>query len=122
MKGYLKRKWVGVWNTIVGGSVPSKNQTKGATQKEAKKNNAVALKTILNGLSNFFKESIGPHSSAKDLWMKLEKVYQYKRKDVEDNSIKDNEGKDSPKSSNCNNSKCDDVECSPANKEEDPTE
>jgi hypothetical protein len=32
--------------------------------------------------------------------MNLEKVYQEKRKDTEDNSIKDNEGKDSPKSSN----------------------
>ena len=25
MKGYLKSKGAGVWNTVVGGSVPSKN-------------------------------------------------------------------------------------------------
>jgi hypothetical protein len=41
--------------------------------------------------------------------VKLEKVYQEKIKDIEDNTIKDNEGKDSPKYYDCNNSKCDDV-------------
>ena len=51
---------------------------------------------------------MGQCTSTKDLWLKLEKVYQ----DKEYNSIKENEGKDSPKSSNWNNSKCDDVECS----------
>jgi hypothetical protein len=119
MKGYLNSKGSGVWNTVVGGSVPSKNHSKGASQKEAKKKNGVVFKTILNGLSYFPKERIGPHSSAKDLWMKLEKVYQDKRKDTEDNSIKDNEGKYSPKSFDCNNSKCDDVECFHTNEEED---
>jgi hypothetical protein len=34
MKGYLKEKGVGVWNIVVGGSVPSKNKTKGVDQKE----------------------------------------------------------------------------------------
>jgi hypothetical protein len=51
--------------------------------------------------------------------LKLEKVYQDKRKDIENNFIKDNEGKDSPKSSDCNNSKFDDIECFPKNEEED---
>jgi hypothetical protein len=114
MKGYLKEKGVGVWNTVVGGSIPLKNQSKFAAQKEAKKHNAVTLKTIFNGLSYYVKESIGPHSSTKDLWLKLEKVYQ----DKEDKSIKDNEGKDSPKSFDCNNSKCDNVECSLTSEEE----
>jgi chromosome segregation ATPase len=57
--------------------------------------------------SGSVKESIGKCTSAKDLWLKLEKAYQ-------DSVI--NEGKDSP---GCNNSKCNDVECSPANEEED---
>jgi hypothetical protein len=87
-----------------------KNQSKFAAQKEAKKNNAVAFKTIFNGLSGSVKESIGKCTSTKDLWLKLEKAYQ-------DSVI--NEGKDSPKYSDCNNSKCNDVECSPANEEED---
>jgi hypothetical protein len=103
MKGYLKSKGAGVWDTVVVGPVPSKNQSKFV----AKKNNAVAFKTILNGLSGSVKESIGKCTSTKDLWLKLEKAYQ-------DSVI--NEGKDSP---GCNNSKCNDVECSPANEEED---
>jgi hypothetical protein len=70
MKGYLKSKGAGVWNTFVFGPVPSKNQSKFAT----KKNNVVAFKTILNGLSGSVKESIGNFTSAKDLWLKLEKT------------------------------------------------
>ena len=57
---------------------------------------------------------MGQCTSTKDLWLKLEKVYQ----DKEYNSIKDNEGKDSPKSSYCKNSKYDDVECSSTSEEE----
>jgi hypothetical protein len=93
----LNSKGAGVWNTVVGGPIPSNDQSKGAANKEAKKKNVVALNTILNGLSHSFKESIGTHSSTKDLWLKLEKVYRDKRKDTEDNSMKDNEGKYSPK-------------------------
>ena len=103
MKGYLKEKGASVWKSVIGGSIPSKNQSKFVAQKEAKKNNVVELKTIFNGLSYSVKEIIRQHSSPKDLWLKLEKVYQ----DKEDNFIKDNEGKDSTKSSICNNSKCD---------------
>jgi hypothetical protein len=79
MKGYLKAKGARVWNTVVGGSVPSKNQSKFTAQKEENKNNAVALKTIFNGLSGSVKENIRQHSSAKDLRLKLEKVYQDKK-------------------------------------------
>jgi hypothetical protein len=122
MKGYLNSKGVGVQDTVVVGSVPSKKQSKFASQKESKKKNAVAFKTIFNGFLGSIKESIGKCTSAKDLWLKLEKAYQDKRQDAKDNPIKDmkqiNEGKDPPKYSYCNNSKCKDVECSPANKEE----
>jgi hypothetical protein len=82
MKAYLKGKQEGVWNIVVGGSVPSKNQSKFVAQKEVNKNNAMALKTIFNGLSGSVKEIIGQHSSTKDLWLKLEKVYQDKRQDT----------------------------------------
>ena len=117
MKGYLKEKGAGVWNTVVAWTVPSKNPLKFAT----KKNNAVALKTVFNGLSGSIKESIGKSTFAKYLSLKLEKEYQDKRQDTKDNPIKDvkkiNEGKDPPKYYDCNNSKCNDVECSLANKE-----
>jgi hypothetical protein len=62
------------------------------------KRNALSLKTIFNGLSSVFKEIMGECTSIKDLWLKLEKVYQ----DKEDNPIKDNEGKYSPKYFDCN--------------------
>jgi hypothetical protein len=58
---------------------------------------------------------MGQCTSAKDLWLNLEKVYQNKQ----DNSIKDNEGKYSPKSSDCNDSNSNNVECSSTNEEED---
>jgi hypothetical protein len=118
MKGYLKEKGEGVWKVTIGGSVPLKNKSKFAAQKEEKKNDALALKTIFNGLSSSVKESMGQCTSAKDLWLKLEKTYQGKKEDTEDNSIKNNEGKESPKSSDCNNSKCDDVECFSTSEEE----
>jgi chromosome segregation ATPase len=116
MKGYLKEKGAGVWKEAIGGSVPLKNKSKFAAQKEEKKNDALALKTIFNGLSSSVKESMGQCTSTKDLWLKLEKVYQ----DKEDNSIKDNEGKDSPKYSNFNTPS--EVECSLTNEEEDIVE
>jgi hypothetical protein len=69
------------------------NKSKFVSQKESKKNDTLALKTILNGLSSFVKERMGECTSTKDIWMKIEKVYQ----DKEDNSIRYNEDKDSPK-------------------------
>jgi hypothetical protein len=88
----------------------------------SKEKNVVMVTTIFNGLSSYFKESIGQCTSTKDLWMKLEKAYQDKIQDIEKNPIKDmkqiNEGKDPPKYSNFNDSKCNDVECYPPNKEE----
>jgi hypothetical protein len=59
MKVYLKEKGAGVWKETIGGSVPLKNKSKFSAQKEEKKNDALALKTILNGLSSSIKESMG---------------------------------------------------------------
>jgi hypothetical protein len=93
MKAYLKEKGAGVWKENIGGSVPLKNKSKFASQKEEKKNDALALKIILNGLSICIKESMGQCTSTKDLWLKLEKTYQGKKEDTKDYSIKNNEGK-----------------------------
>ena len=109
MKVHLKEKGVGVWKASIGGSVPLNNESKFAAQKEENKNDALALKTIFNGLSSSIKKSMGQCTSAKDLWLKLENTYQRKKEDTKDNSIKNNEGKESPKSSIFNDSKCDDV-------------
>jgi hypothetical protein len=83
----------------------------------------VALKILLNGLSDTFKTRIGICTSSKDLWLKLENMYQIKNEDTEDIPIKDededstiNKVKDSPKYFDCNSS---DIESSSASKEED---
>jgi hypothetical protein len=110
MKVHLKVTGEGIWKETIGGSIPLKNKSKFSAQREEKKNDALALKTILSGLSISMNESMGQCTSAKDLWLKLEKTYQSKKEDTKDNSIKKNEGKESPKSSICNDSKCDDVE------------
>jgi hypothetical protein len=110
MKVHLKEIGVGVWNEAIGGSVPLNNKSKFASQREEKKNDALALNTILSGLSSSIKESMGECTSAKDLWLKLEETYQSKKEDFEDNSVKINEGKEYPKTHDCNISKCDDVE------------
>jgi hypothetical protein len=70
----------------------------------------VALKILLNGFSDTVKASIRLCTSAKDLWMKLEKMYQIKNEDIENIPIKDededstiNKGNDSPQYFDCNN-------------------
>jgi hypothetical protein len=85
MKQYLKSRGSEVWDSVV--SKPwhlttSKNLSKFAAQRRVRKNNEVALKILLNGLSDTVKESMGLCTSAKDLWMKLEKMYQIKREDT----------------------------------------
>jgi hypothetical protein len=80
MKVHLKEIGAGVWKEAIGGSVPLKNKSKFAAQREEKKNDALALKTILSGLSSSIKESMGQCTSTKDLWLKLEETYQRRRK------------------------------------------
>ena len=111
MKVHLKETGAGIWKASIGGSVLVKNKSNFEAQREGKKNDALALKTIFNGISSFLKENMGQSTFAKDLWLKLEKTYQGKKEYTEDNSIKNNEGKESTKSFDCNNYKCDDVEC-----------
>jgi hypothetical protein len=95
MRVYLKTMGATIWKAAIGGSVPLKNKSKFAAQREGKKNDALALKTILSGLSSPIKESMGQCTSTKDLWLKLEETYQKKKEDVEDHSIKIIKGKES---------------------------
>jgi hypothetical protein len=98
-----------IWNAAIGGSIPLKNKSKFAAQREGKNNDALALKTILSGLSIPIKESMAQCTSAKYLWLKLEEKYQSKKEkeDIEDHSIKITNGKESPKTLECIISKCD---------------
>jgi hypothetical protein len=108
MRLHLKTMGVAIWKEIIGGSVPLKNKSEFAAQREGKKNDALALKTI-SGLSGPIKESMGQCTSTKDLWLKVEETHQSnkEKEDIEDHSIKIIKGKESPKTLDCIISKCD---------------
>jgi hypothetical protein len=72
MRVYLKTMGATIWKAAVGGSVPLKKKSNFAAQREGKKNDALALKTILSGLSTPIKESMEQCTSAKDLWLNIE--------------------------------------------------
>jgi hypothetical protein len=55
MKCFLKEKVKGIWNAVIGGSIPLNNKSNFSTRKESNKNNALALRTIFNGLSSYVK-------------------------------------------------------------------
>jgi hypothetical protein len=109
MRLHLKTMGETIWKEAIGGSISLKNNSKFATQREGKKNDALSLKTILSGLSSPIKESMGQCTSTKDLWLKLEETYKRKKEkeDIEDRSIKITKGKESPKNIECIISKCD---------------
>ena len=67
MRVYLKTIGATIWKTTIGGSIPLKNKSKFAAQREEKNNDALALKNILSGLSSPIKEIIEQCTSTKDL-------------------------------------------------------
>ena len=72
-----------MWKSITTGyTAPKKVKT--MTQKDARKNNSMALETIMEGLTNSMKEMIGKYSSAKELWVTIEQLCS-KGKDTKDN-------------------------------------
>jgi hypothetical protein len=109
MRVYLKTMGATIWKATIDGYVLLKNKSKFAAQREGKKNDALALKTILSGLSSPIKESMGQCTSAKDRWINLEETYQSKeeKEEIEDHSIKIIKGKESSKTFECIISKCD---------------
>jgi hypothetical protein len=48
---------------------------KTATQKEAKRNNKLAIDIILDGLTDSVKSKVGSCASAKDIWDKIQDLY-----------------------------------------------
>jgi hypothetical protein len=97
MRLYLKTMGATIWKATIGCYVSLNNKSKFEDQREGKKNDALALKTILSGLSSPIKESMEQYTSAKDLWLKLEETYQSKKEkeEIEDHSIKIIKGKES---------------------------
>jgi hypothetical protein len=76
MKAYLEK--YGVWEIVINVAAPSNKKSKVANQKEAKKNNTIALNFLLDGLPSSIRESLGEFTSARELWLKLEADYQGK--------------------------------------------
>ena len=74
METYLKALGVDVWISVASGYNALK-KPKTATQKEAKRNNKLAIDTILDGLTDSVKSKVGSCASAKDLWDKLQELY-----------------------------------------------
>ena len=63
-------------------------------QKESKKNNSRAMETILDGLPQLISEKIGPCLSAKELYVKLEKLYSVEQREETIFSVFKNESDD----------------------------
>jgi hypothetical protein len=66
MRLHLKTIGATIWKATIGGLVPLKNKSKFAAQREGKKNDALALKTTLSGLSSPIKQSMEQCTSTKD--------------------------------------------------------
>jgi hypothetical protein len=74
MDTYLKDLGADVWFSIASGYNALK-KPKTAAQKEAIRNNKLAIDTILDGLTDSVKSKVGSCASTKDLWDKLQEIY-----------------------------------------------
>jgi hypothetical protein len=74
METYLKSLGADVWFLIALGHNALK-KPKTASQKEAKRNNKLAIDIILDGLTDSMKSKVGSCASAKELWDKLQDLY-----------------------------------------------
>ena len=75
MEAYIEA--IGVWNSVLT-RYTAPNKVKTSAQKEAKKNNSMAMEAILEGLVDIQKNKIGKCISTTDLWLKLEQYYSNK--------------------------------------------
>jgi hypothetical protein len=74
METYLKSLGAYVWFSISSGYNALK-KPKIAAQKEAKRNNKLAIDTILDGLTDSMKSKVGSCASSKEIWDKLQDPY-----------------------------------------------
>ena len=93
MRVYLQSLGCGVWSAVISDYIPPK-RIRTTSQKESKKNNSRAMEAILDGLPQPLKEKIGPCLSAKELWIKLEKLYSVEQRAKASFSLFKNESDD----------------------------
>ena len=65
MKDYLN--FFDVSEIVINPPIMSNKKTNTAAQKDAKKENTISLKFLMDGISSSIKESVGEYTSAKDL-------------------------------------------------------
>jgi hypothetical protein len=63
-----------VWKSVKDGYIPSKG-VKSPAQKEAKRNNALALEIIQKHLSKAMRNKMETITSTKELWLSLEQTF-----------------------------------------------
>ena len=63
-----------VWKSVKDGYIPPK-RVKSPAQKEARRNNALALKIIQKHLSKAMRNKMETITSAKELWLSLEQTF-----------------------------------------------
>ena len=99
MSAYLQLLGCGVWNVVISDYIIPK-RVRATSQKESKKNYSRAMEAILDGLPQPIKENIGKCISAKELWVKLEKLYLVEQRAEARLAILENDSKDEEISEN----------------------
>jgi hypothetical protein len=74
LKNYFKALGVYVWFSV-GSGYNALKKPKTAAQKKAKRNNKLAIDTILDGLTDLVKSKVGSCASSKEIWEKLQDLY-----------------------------------------------
>jgi hypothetical protein len=74
MESHLKALTYDVWNSVITNYSPP-NGVRNPSQKKAKKNNSMAMNTILEGLPDDVIEKIGQCVCSKELWDKIKDLY-----------------------------------------------
>jgi hypothetical protein len=87
METYLKALVADVWFSVASGYNALK-KPKTAAQKEAKRNNKLAIDTILDGLTDSVKSKVGSCESSKYIWDKIQDLYV--REDAEEEEVEAN--------------------------------
>jgi hypothetical protein len=74
METYLKSLGEYAWFSVASRYNPLK-KSRTTTQKEAERNNKLAIDTILDGLEDSVKSKVGSCASEKDIWDKIQHFY-----------------------------------------------
>ena len=89
MEAYLKSLGEDVWFSFALGYNALK-KPKTVAQKEAKRNNELAIDTILDGLIYPVKSKVGSWASTKDIWDKLQDLYVREDTEEEEEEVEEN--------------------------------